>query len=520
MGSRLRDPMAALALANLCFLPVWFELLFRPSSGDYYRQRALDSVDYAAALLGVGVLTLLFWGAAQFVRRFRSGVLLPLGSALVPILLLLPLNTVRVNVRLPFGVGRIWHWAQSHDLSALLLFLLAISLPLAWRPLRFVYRAPTALFLFTVPFAALTLGHCALLMVGPHPSLPPAPRPGAPVPPPRGGAPAQRVLWVVFDELDWSMIGPQRPHGLALASLDRLLRESLVAERAESPAHSTMTSLPALLIGKPVTAAKTLGSSDLVLAFSGESPSHRWSEQTTVFSRARELGLKSSLVGWYHPYCRILGAQLDDCFFEPVFLTTLGRAAPTRLVPSVADQILSLSPLNNRRLGVASYKRLLARTLAAVSDPEAGFVFVHMSVPHAPVIFDRQAMDFAQTKLSNVSGYVDNLQLVDRTIGDVRETLEASGMWEASTVLVSSDHPWREASAYDDRSSQYVPFILKLAHSSAARTYPRAFDTSCSAAILLESVRSAMKDPAEAAASLDRLCHDPNPSPPGSSPYS
>ncbi len=508
--------MAALALANLCYLPVWFELLFRPAAGDYYRQRAIEALDYAAAILGVGALTLLFWGAAQFVRRFRSGVLLPWGSALVPILLLLPLNTLRVNVRLPFGVGRIWHWAQVNDLSALILVLLVICLPLAWRLLQFVFRAPTALFLFTVPFAALTLGHCVLRMIQPHPSFPSPPRPSSPLSTHPGGGATPRILWVIFDELDWSMVGPQRPPGLALPSLDRLVSESLVAERAESPSRATMTSLPALLLGKPVTAAETLGSSDLALAFSGQRPEHRWSEQTTVFSRARELGLKSTLVGWYHPYCRILGAQLDDCFFEPVFLTTLGRTAPARLGPSLADQVLSLSPFNNRRLGVASYEKLLGRTVAALSGPEAGLVFVHMSVPHAPVIFDRHDMEFAYTKVSNVDGYVDNLLLVDRTIAEVRRALETSGQWDTWTVLVSSDHPWREAWAYDDRAIQHVPFILKIAHSSEGSSYPRAFDTSCSADVLLDYARRAPAGASEAAASLDRLCRDPH-APPAAS---
>ena len=43
-----------------------------------------------------------------------------------------------------------------------------------------------------------------------------------------------------------------------------------------------------------------------------------WSAQPNVFSRAREIGGATALVGWYHPYCRVIGGDLTKCSFTVV----------------------------------------------------------------------------------------------------------------------------------------------------------------------------------------------------------
>ena len=42
-----------------------------------------------------------------------------------------------------------------------------------------------------------------------------------------------------------------------------------------------------------------------------------WSKEPTVFTDAAALGLQAEIVGWYHPYCRILGSTVSVCREEP-----------------------------------------------------------------------------------------------------------------------------------------------------------------------------------------------------------
>ena len=489
MPQPFRDLAAALSMANLLYMPVWFELLFRPDAKVYFQNRPLAPVDHGAAILGVGLLTLVLWAAARLARSVRPGLLLPVGSVLFIAALALPLNAVRINVRLPFGVGRIWHWMHLHSLTLPFLVLGLLLLPVLARLLKPLHHTPSLLVLFTLPFAGVTLGHSALRMLSVSPPFPVGPKPPAlgPASLPAGAPP--RLLWLLFDELDWSMIGPKRPADLSLPALDRLLSESFVAERAEPPSAATMTSIPSLLTGRLVHAVHEEGPSELRLEFEPGEPGRPWSGEPSVLSRAREMGLRTAIVGWYHPYCRILTAQLDDCSFEPVFLSALARDDQPHLGSSLLAELQALSPFNNRRLGVESSRRILERAIAAASGAAPSLTFVHFSTPHAPVIYDRKSAAFTTTQISNVSGYLDNLALVDRTLGELRRTLESAHLWDGTTVLVTSDHAWRESWGFDGRQDIEVPFILKLAGARVPVRDPEPLRTVCTADLLLAIAR-------------------------------
>ena len=87
--------------------------------------------------------------------------------------------------------------------------------------------------------------------------------------------------------------------------------------------------------------------------------------------------------------------------------------------------------------------------------------------------------------LSRTQGYVDNLALADRTLGDLRQAMEQAGLWDKTWVLISSDHWWRESARYDGRTDHRVPFLLKPAEATGTLDYPPAFNTILSADLLL-----------------------------------
>ena len=81
---------------------------------------------------------------------------------------------------------------------------------------------------------------------------------------------------------------------------------------------------------------------------------------------------------------------------------------------------------------------MLFRSEALIRDQSIGFVFIHLSVPHPPGIYDRRPGHH------RVNGtYIDNLALADRTLSQLMATLNATPLANKTAVIVCSDHSWR-----------------------------------------------------------------------------
>jgi hypothetical protein len=132
------------------------------------------------------------------------------------------------------------------------------------------------------------------------------------------------------------------------------------------------------------------------------------------------------------------------------------------------------------------YFRIRDRTYQQAADPRIDFLYVHFPTPHLFAIYDAKRKDFTR---SDKTTYFDNLALVDRTVGELRRTLEQAGLWESTSILITADHGLRYAlwhgglnwSPQLDRlleggQSPTVPFIIKL----GGETKPAVYDSSFS----------------------------------------
>ena len=74
--------------------------------------------------------------------------------------------------------------------------------------------------------------------------------------------------------------------------------------------------------------------------------------------------------------------------------------------------------------------------------------------------------------------YLDALQLADQSLGQVRRAMEASGVWENTHLLLTSDHPYRQRRRIDGvRNDNRIPFIVRVAGSSETVAYDGDFNT-------------------------------------------
>jgi hypothetical protein len=411
----LSDALVCLSLANLCFVHARFEILFTGHRG-YFSSAPLSVVPIVVLAVQIVALAGVFYASGRLVRRGRWRWLRWVARVAGTLLLLLPLNFLRVT---SVTGAKISTW-----LGIPLLLAVAVALVVVvavWS--RTAWRLTRGLALIMSPLIALVAGQGALRAweVWHTPDTPVS------SPPPIAGpaTTASRVVWIVFDELDHRLVFETPPAGLTLPELGRFREGALMATAAGPPALATDLALPALILGRRVIGAKPLNHADLNLVFSDGS-SGAWSAQPNVFDRARALGATTALVGWYLPYPRSIGHSVHAIHWAPavVYEQARGRSWTETAVNQLGTLV---RPMNTRRLHRDRFVELRERSLAAVADARAGFVMLHVPVPHAPGIYHRASGALTAWRFGAVSEYFDNLALADRFLGDVRRAMERRG---------------------------------------------------------------------------------------------
>jgi hypothetical protein len=333
-------------------------------------------------------------------------------------------------------------------------------------------------------------------------------------------SPRVRVIWIIFDELSESVVFENRPHGLELPNLDRLKAQSFSATAANSPSDRTETSIPSLILREQVIKSDRRGPNNLVLKTASHSESFAWRSASNVFDTARHLGFNTALIGWFHPYGRLLNQSLTKCYWtagwlnpgieEPSqpqsFASAMWDRAKFQLValPLIGHLPWVFPEIYHREEKSRRFLYLMDRTEEVVIDASIGLALIHLPIPHPPAIYDRHQGELTAKR---GLGYLDSIALVDRTVGDLRRTLEQARLWDQTALLVSADHGWRtnlwrgspewtgeeEAASHYNRSG--VPFLLKLPGQTSQIGYRKPFNTVITGRIIIDILRGQLLDP-------------------------
>jgi Type I phosphodiesterase / nucleotide pyrophosphatase len=502
---RSRGPAAVtvarcFALAALAMLPVYdLFTLGRQSQFNYFRP-APFTLGLAAVWLGVlAAVAVTFFAIAEVVRRVASARVQRAVFAAAALLLIPSARMLLVE----HPTARL----------ATVAFLAAISAACVVSVTASRTAASVLLVLsFLVPVQIATVAWDYIRQSAPERFLSsrraPSAQPNRLVPASVPSAAAGRVLWLVFDELDDELTFTLRPKDVQLPAIDSLRAEAVYVSGAKSATAFTVSSMPAMLLGKPLKQAKPVDA-DTLRMVSDDSKPFTWRKQTSVFSDAAEAGLRTAMVGWYHPYCRVLGAELDVCeqylpqdaheslrfentFQQLGFFGSIRRSVHTRLGSTSVGRVFGFRPEraggNFFRPHRAALHTAIATSAARLAaDRSVGLTVVHDNVPHHPGIYDRAADSVVWRENSN---YFDNLELVDVTVAAIRNAMVAAGLWDGTTVILTSDHPlreqlWRphhqwtreEESLTSRRRRKAIPFIIKLAGQKQGLTTDSPFDT-------------------------------------------
>jgi hypothetical protein len=184
-------------------------------------------------------------------------------------------------------------------------------------------------------------------------------------------------------------------------------------------------------------------------------------------------------------------------------MDTRVRGFQPRLATSFGSQLRNLSPLEVRQRHLNRYLAMQAEAGKAVRDPRFGLVVLHLAVPHEPAIYRR---DTGELTLFNFhpDWYFDNLALADRTLGDLRREMERAGVWDASTVIVTSDHPLRWYAMLDESVDPRIPFLVKMAGQKQGIVYSPPLRSLIAHDLVLAVLRGELSQPDQVTRWLDQ----------------
>jgi hypothetical protein len=267
------------------------------------------------------------------------------------------------------------------------------------------------------------------------------------------------VLWIIFDEMSQAQVFDWRARGLELPNLDRFAAQASVFTNVKPAGAYTDIVVPSLMTGirtDSVRSSADGNSLSLRLSDTAGAPSvwKAFDPGDSIFSDAESLGYSSAIAGWYNPYCRLLGSLLDHCFWTgQTDFTAMYPARtiepnlfhlPLRLLYEIPGFLFShrnraMNQAIDAQLHIDDYNQLYRAADTVLTQPSLDFVLLHLPLPHPNGIYDRAR----GVLTTGPSTYLDNLALVDRYVGHLRELLEQENQWDSATILMMGDHSWR-----------------------------------------------------------------------------
>ena len=456
---RLMRALVAISLANLCYLRIWDVLLLHREN-NYYAATPYKRVDYTAAIIGVGLLAAGLYFVIQAAWQRDRRWLRAIAMLTVLVLLLLPLDFARRASGLPFeAVGRLGSHILIIGVGGLLLLAASVFC-------RRFYAVLFWLLAILSPYAAVNLVYVLASIAFPSKESPRTYLPVKAVEP--GYVAKHRVVWIIFDEWDQAAIFNRRPAGLKLPVLDEFVKQSVVATQAFPPAGETLLSLPALLTGRLISAAKASGDSELRLKYPGDDEWRDFRSLDNIIIEKLRAGKKVAVLGWYHPYERILPASPNltvRSWGDP--MSQALRQSNVMSGVAVQYELLAL-PQFGRMVSRDSYADMHAAALAAVSDPSMDFVFLHYHIPHSPGIYDPTEHRLSTVLRQTREAYYANLALADQTLSELSVEVGKAGLWPSTAFVLTSDHWWRKSPWFEREPDYRVPLIIRAGNDGPA----------------------------------------------------
>ena len=143
-----------------------------------------------------------------------------------------------------------------------------------------------------------------------------------------------------------------------------------------------------------------------------------------------------------------------------------------------------------------------AESLSLATNKVYGLTLLHLPPPHTPGVYLPGKDQFTFWGMPKSVGYLRNLALADKELGQIRRAMETSGQWDKTWLIVSTDHALGGGlfGSYDMR----VPFIVKPPGATDPITYSPQFNTVVTHDLILAILRGEITGQRELASWLDK----------------
>jgi len=258
-----------------------------------------------------------------------------------------------------------------------------------------------------------------------------------------------------------------------------------------------------------------------------------------LFSTMNQMGYRTYMSGWVHPYRRMFGSELDFAYSAPCahgngnddkVLKSVARhllsgfAVSTTAVPKPAGLQWRVQRFWNRLIDynetemLTSIHNLAMNIIQHQTGPH--FAVFHYPIPHDPYIYNREGLDldvrrrmplnftprpdgtFTRPDPQNeIARYTGNLHYTDTLLGELVKAMKAAGLYDESMIILTSDHNWCLDPHFDDQAGSdeytHVPLVVKSAHQACPREIHDPF--------LLSGLRDLMENSCRVTAAADSL---------------
>ena len=520
MFSDLKDLGVAFSLSNLWFITFWKKLIF--SIDKNYFDFASPLLEYLAVFIDVLFLTFIFFSLIKLANYF-SNILLKRAFLIIFIVFgLLAFGALSSEIIK-------WFSPQTINFVNIPLLLIVFSICLVFALKQKLKLSATAenlklVALFLLPFSLLIFTHLfwAGLTFDRKNLLPESIERDFSAN--QTSQLSKKVVWIIFDEIDYAALTTAKQNNIDLPDIEHLINQSFTAQNALPPNDYTFKSIPSLLTGKVVRSVNYIAANDLMLHPADNSEPFTLRQSSNIFKEVRNLGGESGIVGYFHPYSRVFHGQTAYAFWRGkpqcatlaalrscsvnIFINSL-ISVPfmTRFFPSlwIADVAFSHE---SQEWQIERNYFLTDKADELISNPELNLLFFHFSIPHAPYI--------GRGNLEGKETYFNSLEVANDTLKRLRQTLEKSGQWDDTVLIVSSDHWWRFKEEKDfnylpeiERNKALndirIPFIVKFAGQKNRMDYEPSFNTVITKELILAIFKDEIKTPEELTLWLDNL---------------
>ncbi len=478
----LQDAVLAFSLANLFFIRTWSEVQRGFAIPAYFKKQ--PNAASLAVMLNVAVLGIVFWLAICLMRKHPARWMHWGARLIYAVVTVQVLNSARVWAN--------WSALGLHKLVRNPLFWLLLGAVVWWH--KPVLRAIRTVVLILSPLILVTFGH---VIAHWDTSREPPQTSAVPLASAAEAARKPRLVLLVFDEMDQRIAFAERPPSLGLPEFDRFRAGSTDFESAYPPGTLTELSMPALFTGQWVIDGEPTGRDGMSLILHDNPKPVSLSSLPSVFSQARDLGLTTGIVGWYHPYSRLF-PFVNRSFWDatPYYDMLGGASIPGVMVFPYYTAFLPWD-LRYRRSYLRVYETTLSWSRDLAADKRISLVFCHLPLPHLPGIYDRSSSRIGQPAAGHGEGYLGNLVLADKTFGELRQSMEHAALWDNTTVVLTADHWLRDTNAYDGKIDHRVPLLIKMPGQAQSATYSKPINTLMLAKFALAVLKGELKTPAE-----------------------